>query len=192
VSERSTAELWITDCCFANNNVPRLLDVIDVPLSRSAPHNHQTENHLIDGKEWTKVGELPWEDLEKLRERPASLWINSGRTSSGVYDCISQAEAAPLGDSLVLIKTERIRVEVRSKTWEGRKSRVYRGRFRYNGVGYCLKVTDPVAMAVFDAKGEGDYEINDVDLCVSLTEPWERDNNRCHKLVASILRNPPL
>jgi len=33
--------------------------------------------------------------------------------------------------------------------------------------------------------------LNDVYACISLTEPYEKDN-RCHKVVAAILSNPPL
>jgi hypothetical protein len=60
---------------------------------------------VIDAKtSWVKKGEFPWNDLEQLRERPESLWINSDHTSAGAFNCISQAEAATLHDSLVLIK----------------------------------------------------------------------------------------
>jgi hypothetical protein len=170
-----------------------LLDIIDVPLLKPAPHNHQTENHVIDANSWwVKVGELPWNDLEQLRERPASLWINSDHTSTGVFNCISQAEASTLHDSLVLVKKKTFVVEVGSKTWEGRTTKTYRGTFKYNGSDYSLSLTDPVATSAFAAKHEGEYELNDVYLCISLTEPWEKDHNRCHKLVAAIIKNPPL
>jgi hypothetical protein len=73
VSDRPTAEVWASECQYADNTVPKLLDIIDVPLSHAVPHNHQTENHVLAKKQWTKVGVLPWDELENLRERPASL-----------------------------------------------------------------------------------------------------------------------
>ena len=192
VSDRPTAEVWDSECRYASNAVPKLLDIIDVPLVKAAPHNHQTENHVIDKKQWTKVGVLPWDELENLRERPASLWINSDRTSAGAFNCISQAEAATLHDSLVLLKKKDFTVEVGSKTWEGKTTKAYRGNFKYNGIYYSLSLTDPVATNAFASKDEGNYELHDVYLCLSLTEPWVKDNNRCYKLVAAVFTNPPL
>jgi hypothetical protein len=169
------------------------LDIIDVPLLNAAPHGHQTENHVIDTrKRWIKRGRLPWEDLPQLRERPESLWINSDRTASGAFNCISHAEAATLHDSLVLIKKKAFTVEVGSKTWNDKTTRTYRGKFAYKDVDYSLSLTDPAAIAVFAESKEGDYELNDVYLCVSLTEPWAKDNNRCHKLAAAVMSDPPL
>jgi hypothetical protein len=55
-----------------------------------------------------------------------------------------------------------------------------------------LKLTDPDVVSEFAGRDVGEYELEDVCLCVSLTEPWEKDNNRCHKLVAGVLRNPRL
>jgi hypothetical protein len=187
VSARLTAEVWASECRYQKNSSPKLLDIIDVPLLKAAPRNHQTENHEIDPKTWwVKVGELPWDELKQLRERPASLWINSDCTGLGAFNCISEGEAATLHDSLVLIRPENFVVKVGSKTWDGKTRKTYRGSFRYNGTSYVLQLTDPVATNAFEVKAEGDYPLKDVDICVSLTEPWVKDNNRCHKLVAAI------
>lgn len=193
VSARSTGEVSSSECRYEDHTIPKLLDIIDVPLLKASPHNHQTENHVIDAKkQWVKTGEFRWKDLEQLREDPQSLWINSDSTSTGVFNCVSQEEAAVLHDSLVLIKEKPFIVEVGSKTWEGKTTKIYRGSFKFKGTEYKLSVTDPSATKSFAAKDEGDYPMDDVYLCVSLTEPFEKDNNRCHKLIAAILSNPPL
>ena len=192
VSDRPTAEVWDSECRYPNNSLPKLLDIIDVPLANAAPHNHQSETHVIEKEQWIKVGVLPWEELENLREQPTTLWINSDRTSSGAFNCISQAEAAALHDSLFLLKKKDFTVGVGSKTWEGKKTKTYRGNFKYNGTYYSLSLTDRNATNAFALKEEGQYPLNDVYVCISLTEPWVKDNNRCHKLVAAVFRNPPL
>ena len=88
-----------------NSVLPKLLDVIEIPLSGAVPHNHQTENHVDDvTRRWANRGQIPWSDLEQLPSSPDSLWINSDRTINGAFNCISQAEAATLQNSLVLIK----------------------------------------------------------------------------------------
>ena len=70
---------------YPDGGIPKLLDIIDVPLLNAVPHNHQTENHIVDKSAWwVKKGELAWDDLDQLRERPASIWINSDHTRPGV------------------------------------------------------------------------------------------------------------
>lgn len=192
VSARATAEVSFSEYKYQNGQSPKLLDIIDVPLLKATPRGHQTENHVIDPQSWwVKKGELPWNDLEQLRERPASIWINSDQTRSGVYDCISPAEAATLQNSLLLIKKRDFTVEVASSTWDGRTKRIYRGKFDYRGTNHNFSLTDPAARGAFSAREEGDYPLNDVYLCVSLTEPFKEDA-RCHKLVAAILKDPAL
>lgn len=193
VSARPTAEVTSSEYRYEDKTTPKVLDVIDVPLLEAAPHGHQTENYIIDPeRRWVKVGEFPWDRLEQLRERPVSLWINSDSTDAGAFNCISRAEASTLEDSLVLIKKKKFSIEVSSTSWEGRKKRTYRGNFKYNGIYYSLSVTDPSARDAFKRKNEGEYQLDDVYLCISLTEPWVEDNNRCHKLVAAIIKHPPL
>lgn len=191
VSTRPTAAVSASESRYENNTNPKLLDIIDVPLLEAVPHNHQTENHMIDvSHRWVKVGELPWAALAQIRDTPTSLWINRDHTKgSGYFDCMSQAEAVTLHDSLVLIKPDNFSVEIGTSFWTGQRK--YRGDFYYNGTHYNLSLTDPVAISAFGAESEGSYPLNDVYVCVSLTEPYDKDG-RCHKLVAAIFRNPPL
>ncbi|HXQ27554.1 MAG TPA: hypothetical protein VN822_14200 [Candidatus Acidoferrales bacterium] len=189
VSGRSTAEVSFSEYRYEDNTSPKLLDIVDVPLLNADPRHHQVENHVIAAARWVKRGELPWDELEQLRDRPASLWINSGHTNAGHYDCISHAEAATVQDSLLLIRVDDFVVEIGRNHWTGRKS--YRGKFEYNGVHHNLSVTDPIVRDAFAAKEEADYPLKDVYVCVSLTEPYEHDD-RCHKLVAAIITKRPL
>ncbi len=190
VSARPTAEVSFSECRYENSAGPKLLDIIDIPLLKPDPRHHQTENHVIDTGRWAKVGELPWNVLEQLRDRPASFWINSDHTKGpGCNDCIGEAEASTLPDSLLLIKPENFNVEVGKHYWTGNRS--YRASFDYNGTHHNLSLTDPVARDAFAPKEEGAYPLTDLYLCVSLTEPYEHDD-RCHKLVAAIIKNPPL
>jgi hypothetical protein len=191
VSARATAEVTFSEYKYQDNTSPKLLDIIDVTMLNPDPRRHQTENHVIDAAQpWAKVAEFPWADFEKIRDKPASIWIKSDRTGGGCYDCISEAEAGTLHDSLALIKPDGFGVEVGKHYYTGK--RTYRGNFDYNGTHYNLSLTDPVAINAFAAKGDGAYPLDNVYICVSLTEPWKKDKNRCHKLVAAIFSNPPL
>ena len=190
VSARPTAELSYSDYRYQNGSSPKLLDIVDIPLLHAAPHNHQAENHVIDASpRWEKRGELSWDQLEQFQDRPGSLWMNNDHTSAGLYDCLSQGEAAQLNDSLLLIKAKNFTIKIGTSYWNGKKT--YRGDFSYKNVAHNLSLTDPIARDVFGPKGEGDYILSDVYLCISLTEPYKEDG-RCHKLVAAVIRNPPL
>lgn len=192
ISARETAEVSYGEYKYQSGHTPKLLDIIDVPLLKAAPHNHQTENHILDPKSWwVKRGELAWDDLERIREQPESLWINADHTRAGLYDCMSPIQAQTLKSSLLLIKKKTFTVEVGSSTWNGRTKRIYRGKFEHKGTRHNFSLTDPVARRVFADKEEGDYPLSDVYLCVSLTEPYEEDG-RCHKLVAAVIANPAL
>jgi len=189
VSGRTTAEVQFSEYRYADNSVPKLLDIIEIPFLTADPRHHQTENHIIDAGHWARVGELPFPALEELLDRPASLWKNMEHTKGdGLNDCISQGEAFELSNSLVLIKPSKFEVQVGKHYWTGK--RTCRAAFSYNGVKYNLSITDPIARDAFVRKDEGFYPLTDVYLCVSLTEPYEHDD-RCHKLVAAVLTNTP-
>jgi hypothetical protein len=190
VSARPTAEVLPAESRYESFAVPKLLDVIDVPLLNPAPLHHQTENHVIDTTQrWVKAGVLPFGELARLLDQPASLWVNSQHTNPGHYDCISHLESTKIQDSLLLIRPDNFMVEIGRNHWTGRKT--FRAKFEYKHTHYNLSVTDPVARNAFANREEGDYPLSDVYLCVSLTEPYEHDD-RCHKLVAAIISNPPL
>jgi len=70
VSARATTEVWPSEYRYVNNESPKILDIIDIPLLSAAPQHHQTENHVIDAGRWVKQGVLPWNQLEQLRDRP--------------------------------------------------------------------------------------------------------------------------
>ena len=82
----------------------------------------------------------------------ASLWINSDQTKGpGYYDCISEAEASTLQNSLALIKPDNFHVEVGPHYYTGK--RTYRASFAYNGTNYNVSLTDPVATNKYAADG---------------------------------------
>jgi hypothetical protein len=163
------------------------LDIIEIPLLRAEPRRHQTENHVVDsGGGWARRGQFPWDQLEAIRDRPRSLWINRDSSSTGAYDRISHAEAATIHSSLLLVRPWNFSVEL------GRNSRgrTFRGSFSYRGIHYNFSVTDPVVRDVFAPKEDGGYPLNDIYLCLSLTEPYKDD--KCYKLVAAIVSQQPL
>ena len=192
VSARTTRELSVAEYSYGDRTGPKLLDIVEVPLLEPVPHGHQTENHLIDpDRKWVKSGTFSRNDLEALRDSPASIWINSLHSKLGLFDRISASEAATLDSSLLLIEISDFEVKIGSKTWNDQTVRTYRGKFRYNGTNYNLSCTDPTSRSAFDARGEGDYPMGSNYVCLSLTEPFKTDG-LCYKVIAAIVSNPPL
>jgi len=193
VSARPSAEVNLEERRYENGRDPQILDLISIPMIAPVPRVHQTENHMIDAEQyWSKAGVLTWADLPALLETPASLWLNGTSTYHGTNDCVSQTNAAQLTSSLFLIRPETLHVQVQTEggMFGPAKKRV-RANFRYNGTAYNFIVTDPVAEQAFLARDEGVFPLDNAYLCVSLTELYEGDG-RCHKLVATIVREQPL
>ena len=176
VSARPGAELTYADYRYQNGGVPALLDVIDISFAGQATRGHQTENHLIDPRVyWSKVGVVAWETLSIIQDKPTTLWANVDHTSLGVFDC--------------MIHVDDFSIEVETNHFSGKHA--FRGKFTYKGAHHNFSVTDPRARDVFGPQGVGTYPIGEAYLCVSLTEPFEKDG-RCHKLVAGILTKSTL
>lgn len=189
VSGRPQAELTPTECEFKDYSIPELLDIMEVPLSHPEPQENQTENHVIAPAQWVKLGRLPFRQLEQLSDNPSTLWANDQHTKEGSFDCVAPEHVSPSDGSLLLIRPENFAVEIARHYRDGK--RTYRAGFDYNGTHYNLSLTDPFAFRAFARKPEGQYPLTNVYITVSLTKPYEHDK-RCHKLVAALMKNPPL
>jgi hypothetical protein len=185
ISARVTAEISEEERRYENGSDPHVLDITEVPMLVADPHLHQTENWVIDDKRhWHKKGEASWEGVCALLEKPDSLWTVGDSTQYGMNDRVSLEKATEMTRSLMLIKPEYLQVHVGVS---GPFKRRVKASFLYNGTQYSLVVTDPVVERAFLAKANGAYALEEVLLCVSLTENWE---GWCYKIVASIIGRP--
>ncbi len=186
VSDREHGEVSEYERQYQNGSDPRVLDIINVPLLKSAPKGCQRENWLLDPDEyWVKIGKVTWRDLGRLADSPAKLWINSHSTYNGLNDKVPLSLADGLDTSLCLVRVNRVTLSV-FKPGEafGNPKRRVQGRFRHEGTEYRLWVTDPWYERTFLAKKDGDYKIGESYLTVSLGEPH---NHACYKLIAAII-----
>lgn len=67
----------------------------------------------------------------------------------------------------------------------GNPKRRVQGRFKYDGTEYRLWVTDPIYEKSYLARSDGQYEVGESYLTVSLGEPH---NDACYKLIAAVIR----
>jgi hypothetical protein len=185
VSARPTQEVTHAES-WCGGGPPKLLDVIDIPLAKHVPHFHQTENFEFEpGRPWKKVGAMTAAQLARMVEHPKVLWANTQHTHFGKNDCLTETEAQAFHRSLLLLALDRVIVNVSPSRRTDAMS--FRAAFEYNGIPYSLKLTDP-AITLPLSHIEGDHEFNKIFACVSLAAPFDRDNNRCHKLLAGMIR----
>lgn len=186
VSAREHEEVSEYERQYEDGSDPRVLDILDVELLEPCPKTYQQENWLLDPDVyWRKVGVARWNDLARLQDPSAHLWINGHSTYSGLNDEIPLAAASALRSSLRLIQVNRMTLSVSKPGLAfGNPKRRVQGRFSYNRSDYRLWVTDPGYERAYLAKADGDYGIGACYLTISLGEAHK---SACYKLIAAII-----
>lgn len=188
VSARLSREVSETERRYDDGRKAKLLDIISIAFARHEPQDHQVENHVIDEDYyWEKGGEASWAQVQTLGDPiDPKFWLSSESTYYGLHDKISPTVVRGHDTSLQLIVLPCVAIEVRSEPgYEGRPARKrVRGRFQVGGLHYLLSVTDPVIEEKYLARGLGDYNIEHVAMCVSLTEIW---NGYAFRVIASVI-----
>lgn len=186
VSAREHEEVSEYERQYEDGSDPRVLDVMNVPLIEPRPKGYQQENWLLDPDQyWQKVARIPWTDLRRLADPVTALWINGDSTYNGLNDRVPLAQAMGLTSSLRLVRVDELTLSV-FKPGEafGNPKRRVQGCFVHHGTEYRLWVTDPDYERSYLLKADGEYEIGESYLTVSLGEPY---NDACYKLVAAIM-----
>ncbi|MFZ0761280.1 MAG: hypothetical protein WAM69_15135 [Candidatus Sulfotelmatobacter sp.] len=90
-----------------------------------------------------------------------------------------------MNGSLYLLHLDKLKVTVFAPgaAFDNPKRRV-QADFKHRGVRYQLWVTDPIVERKYLAKDDGEYEIGECFVTVSLGEPHKGD---CYKLVAAVI-----
>lgn len=186
VSAREHEEVSEYERQYQDGSDPRLLDIIDVPLLDPRPKGYQQENWLLDPDEyWVKIGRAAWADLARLANAPEQLWIDGSHTYNGMNDKIPLDRAGAIQSSLRLLRVDRLTLSV-FKPGEafGNPKRRVQGKFSHADREYWLWVTDPTFEKAYLAKADGEYQVGESFLTISLGEPH---NGACYKLIAAIM-----
>lgn len=186
VSDRLHQEVSEYERQYQDGSDPAVLDVIDVPLLRSAPNSFQRENWILDPEYyWTKVGEVSVDDLSSMVDGDTPLWIDGYSTYNGANDKIPLDLAEQLTSSLALVRAPSVelRVFAPGEAFGNSKRRV-QARFSLSGTHYALWVTDPVYERRYLAEDNGTYGLGECYLTLSIGEPY---NGETFKLVATIV-----
>jgi hypothetical protein len=186
VSAREHEEVSEYERQYEDGSDPRPLDVMDVPLIEPRPEDYQQENWLLDPDSyWRRIEPLRWDHLHTLADPPAPLWVDGNSTYNGMNDRIPLTQAGEVRTSLRLLRVDRLMLPV-FKPGEafGNLKRRVQGRFSHAGTAYRLWVTDPIYERAYLAKADGDYQISESFITVSLGEPHQ---GACYKLIAAIM-----
>ena len=186
VSERSGLEISEEERRYEDGTQVTVLDVVSIRFKEPQPHNHQSENHIIDADcYWSKVGQCAFTDVLPMVQTPTSLWIDDHHTFHGRNDEIPDSLGPPIHDSLVLIrpKTVNLCVSAESQYTGGSRRRV-RAQFKVGSTEYLLVVTHPEVEQRYLAQPNGSYDVSGSILCVSLAGFY---HGNALKLVASVI-----
>lgn len=188
VSSRPTAEVSLDERRYEDGQDPQLLDVVRIQFKSAEPKEHQVENHVIDADfYWQKVRQGTWDEaVQCVDNNVPSLWGVGSSTYYGRNDRVPEHGLNSHQHSLRLIGPLNVTLKVVKEGEEfGNGKRRVRAEFVFKGDMYDIVVTDPKVETEFLAKANGSYEIGQVLLCVSLSEPW---SGFAYKLVAGIIR----
>lgn len=186
VSKRPNQEVSEYERQYEDGSDPRVLDIVSVPVLAPKPDGWQTENWELDaGRYWERLGRLSWFDLPGFEDPPAPLWIDGHSTYNGANDKVPQELLDRVSSSLRLVHLERLRLRVFAPGEAfGNSKRRVQARFSHAESEYGIWVTDPVYEKHYLSKLDGNYEIGECYLTISLGEPYNGD---CYKMAAAVI-----
>ncbi len=169
--------------------MPKLLDIISVPVKDHKPAQHQKENYLIDDRYyWAKTGQNA-DRLESLLDSPEDLWGTGCSSYQGTNDRMPEGLCTEYSESLYFIKPQvlKIIVRVEGEEFDNAKRKV-RVQFTYNNTTYLFPVTDPVVESKYLSGNDGCFtlSVENIYLCVSVGLPY---NGYCYKFLASLIED---
>ncbi len=186
VGDRPTGELLPRERRYKDGSEPQILNIIDVPIKAAQPRTFHSENWLLEPRcRWSRVGHAKWADLNRLVDDPAVLWLNSSSTRAGLNDRVAASAAHCLSTSLYLLHPKSLTLRVFAPAEDlGRLRRKVQAEFVHRGTEYRFWVTDPIIERKYLANEDGEYNVPECFITVSLGEPHKGD---CYKLVAAVI-----
>ena len=186
VSAREHEEVSLPESRCTDGSIPRVLDVIEVPVLGGKPRDYQQENWLLDPKcKWEKESSLPFDRLRQWADETDALWINGISTYQGLNDQVPEQQAETFRHSLLLIPVEDLALRVFAPGAEyGNSQKRVNGHFTYNDTEYRLRMTDNDYEYNYLQRPAGLYPIGRCFLTISLGEPY---NGFAYKLIAAII-----
>jgi hypothetical protein len=113
VSNRESEEISEEERRYENGQMPKLLDIISIPVKEHKPILLQNENYLIDDDYyWIKTGNFEG-SLNDLLDSPKDLWGTESSSYQGTNDRISEEMCDNYNESLYFIRPQSLKIIVR-------------------------------------------------------------------------------
>ncbi|MBW1616233.1 MAG: hypothetical protein JRJ49_06825 [Deltaproteobacteria bacterium] len=91
ISDREKEKISEEERRYKNGDMPKLLDIIKIPIKKYKPTLNQKENYLINDKlDWEKTGEYNKNNLKSLLDTPQTLWELECSSYYGLNDRIPE------------------------------------------------------------------------------------------------------
>lgn len=188
ISARPSHEVSEEERRYEGGLKAQLLDIISIPLREASPLGHQVENHILDDDYyWEKIATATWDQVREIVDSyDDEFWGDCESTYHGLNDKVTAARAAGISSSLKLILVPNLVIRVRLESgFDGQPGRRrVRANFVYRNTHYSMSITDPEIEEEYLTQGNGDYNVGETVLCVSLAEVW---NGYAFRVVASVI-----
>lgn len=172
---------------YANDDDPKVLDIIEVPLLTPVPVGHQTENWLADdSRRWVKKREQSRDCLPHMVDHQSGrLWNNRYIATSGPNARIRANRARHIKDSLRLVRVEDLKLDW---THSGDEPDVH-GEFTYLDVRYRFSCTDHEIKTAVKGIPDDSKFVGGSYLTISLAKEW---NGWLYKILAAVIPDTPI
>ncbi|RUR75786.1 hypothetical protein ACF3DV_28700 [Chlorogloeopsis fritschii PCC 9212] len=165
------------EMCLVDNEEPRLLDILEIPLLDTCP-GYEYENRLIVHGKWQRVGQASIADILQYCE--AEILHSQWQTSVPISFLESLLEHQRR--TLQLMRTTKFQVDYCEGTrkWEA-------SILTANAQTIRAKITD---LALIDKLNQGTTIGNECLVTISLGQPWRKtdlDEFACWKLIAGVI-----
>lgn len=131
---------------------------------------------------------MEWEDALAYARAPAVLWKNGNSTYYGENDEVEAEISQKMSYSICMLRAQQVVIHAFVNRFDG--NRKVQASFRHNGTTYRLPVTDSIYEPLYKSKQQGDYNIGECLLTISLAEPYLKQKDGKHyqyKLIAAII-----
>lgn len=199
ISHRPDGAISVEESFLAKTrNIPKLFDIVEIPLNKPGHVKGQPEDWLIEPScSWTYKGHFnPQKSVSAFLEEPSDLWLQENER----YDRVTPEWVAEQNlPSLYLVKPERFKIYVQEIDYGNGPKRSRRAIFHYRGKDYDFGMTDPLASSKYfpdywtrESGVHTGIDLECAAICVSLAPAWKKDlmSEAYHyKLVAGIIEN---
>lgn len=137
---------------ICGNDIPGVLDIVEIPFDRPSPVVGQPEDWSIHpNRKWIKHGSFATTVIPQLLDSPIGLWLEDPVHADRVSTSWLTSHNSP---SLALVAATNLQIFLQASTDfnSGKAILKRRCRFDYQGISYDLALTDPVMQSKYFPK----------------------------------------